>query len=435
MTISIFARKSTQRWSPRAMQTVYMSKRFNEGNGDHMPWPFDKYKQPAAAKKWLTKYPAQNMSEVEEEFVYLDEIEDRIADHLKTQRQSDRYREAENEYAVLGDYNDIDRVYPAGLSTTSHGRGNLINPSHYIGPQFLGTARIYIDNNKIKPKHLLKTGGFLGPNHLLPPETPSLFKFWNFWHMFTATSIICVGKEYFILSSHDIWHFMVFYLLMGWFSGIGTDWLLWWKALRGQESYDCKFFPLQENVDNLFTLLDRLEKKPNLAVIAGKYHGYLDGLRERLVAKRTTDTIQSQRLTVNELLETKFKQEREQIASNAPAKLWRQQAMDSTRNHFADSKQVEKFNKDVFALFKNGGAKLGDRTNGTGTVAKKYETELKAVEKAWMTEQRKAGTLPWTMATEEERKSGALSQSQKAEIHKNVLNELTSKYHNFTPAV
>ena len=66
-----------------------------------------------------------------------------------------------------------------------------------------------------------------------------------------------------------------------------SEWWLWWKALRTQEFYDQRFFPLQENVDNLFTLLDRLEKKPDLGVVLSKYQVYLDDLRQRLVAKRS----------------------------------------------------------------------------------------------------------------------------------------------------
>ena len=67
-----------------------------------MPWPFDKYKMPAAAKKWLSKYPNSTNDNFEEEFVYLDEIEDRISDHFKKQRQSPKFREAQNEFGLIG---------------------------------------------------------------------------------------------------------------------------------------------------------------------------------------------------------------------------------------------------------------------------------------------------------------------------------------------
>jgi len=83
--MSVFVRKGTGRWAPSATSAVkhaYVSKRFQEGSANHMPWPFDKYKMPGAAKKWLSKYPVAGES-YEEEFVYLDEIEDRISDHYK----------------------------------------------------------------------------------------------------------------------------------------------------------------------------------------------------------------------------------------------------------------------------------------------------------------------------------------------------------------
>merc|ERR550534_2989860 len=187
-------------------------------------------------KKWLSKYPVAG-EDFEEEFVYLDEIEDRIGTHYKKQRQSPRYREAENQFGVLGDYDDIDRVYPTLQdkgTDAQFGRGNLLNPAHYVGPQFMTHTRVYVPNEKITPRYLFRNQGMVGGMQALPPEPDSLFRFWNFWHMFTAAFIVTVGKEILIFSSHDTHHFFMYYMLTSWISSAFVDWFLWWKALRGQ---------------------------------------------------------------------------------------------------------------------------------------------------------------------------------------------------------
>jgi len=422
------------RWAPSATTAVkhaYMSKRFNEGGaGDHMPWPFDKYKMPAAAKKWLSKYPNSSNDVYEEEFVYLDEIEDRIQNHFKKQRQSPKFREAVNEYAVIGDYDDVDKVYPPiDTKNTTYGRGNLINPAHYINAQFLRNSRIFYVNDKIVPRHLLRNAGQTGLSQSVPPESPSLFKFWNFWHMAGATFIITVGKEWLILSSHDTHHYLMWFLVWGWFSGLLCDLFLWWKCLRGQEYYDQRFFPLQENVDNLFTLLDRLEKKPDMGVVLGKYNAYVDSLRDRLVAKRVAESIASKATSISELLEQKAREE----ASSAqkPPKQWKADALNETISFFQNKAELDKYNKGAMAALKaDGGAKFNTE-NTDNTVESKYAELLAKMEKDWFADQRKNGTLPWTFATEAERKKGSFSEADKKALYDKTTGELASKFHAF----
>merc|ERR550539_2286111 len=90
------------------------------------------------------------------------------------------------------------------------------------------------------------------------------------------------------------------YGFLCWTGALMSEWWLWWKALRTQEFYDQRFFPLQENVDNLFTLLDRLEKKPDMAIVLSSYNAYIDSLRERLVTKRVTESVAEKAAQVND---------------------------------------------------------------------------------------------------------------------------------------
>jgi len=426
-------KRGVRRWAPSATSAVkhaYMSKRFNEGGvGDVMPWPFDKYKMPAAAKKWLSKYPNSTNDNFEEEFVYLDEIEDRISDHFKKQRQSPKFREAQNEFGLIGDIDDVDKVYPPiDTKNTTFGRGNLINPAHYVNPQFVGTSRVHVVNDKIIPRHLMRNmGTFLSQS--VPPESPSLFKFWNFWHMFGATFIITVGKEWVILSSHDTHHYMMWFLCWGWFSGLLCDLFLWWKALRGQEYYDQRFFPLQENVDNLFTLLDRLEKKPDMGIVLGKYNTYVDNLRERLVTKRVAESIASKGSSISELLDQKGRQEAADAAG--PPKQWKQDALDSTVAFFQNKAELDKYSKSAMAaLKKDGGAKF-NTANADASAETKYAELLKKAETEWFSAQRKAGTLPWAFATDAEKSKAKMSEADKKAIYDKTIAELSSKYHAF----
>jgi len=430
--MSLFVRKSG-RWSPKVIQNVYyVNKRFSSDSsgGNHMPWPFDKYKMPAAAKKWLSKYPAQRSDDFEEEFVYLDEIEGRINSHFKTQRKSERYRKHQNEYAVTGDWDDIDKTYPyPSTGGNEHGRGRLVNPQHYVNPQYALSARVYVDNVKITPRKNLRNRGELGAQLEMPPETPSIFKMWNFYHMFAAWMIVMVGKEHLILSGHETHHFVMNYGFLCWTGALMSEWWLWWKALRTQEFYDQRFFPLQENVDNLFTLLDRLEKKPDLGVVLSKYHVYIGDLRQRLVGKRTEDTIMQKRAQINGMLEKRLMEE-----SGVDRKLqkdWTEKAMQNTLAHFEDSSICDAFFDVSFGAFCKDGAELGSTPSLTDVVAAKFGEERSSVEAEWYVSNRKNGTLPWTHATEAEREAAMMSKEEKQEIYTETIENLTAKYHKF----
>jgi len=435
--MSVFLRKGTTgRWAPSATSAVkhaYVSRRFQEGAANHMPWPFDKYKLPAAAKKWLSKYPVSH-EDYQEEFVYLDEIEDRITTHYKTQRQSGRYREALNQQGVLGDYDDVDKVYPMGMASTEadqgHGRGNLINPAHYVGPQFINIPRVYVENERIMPRHMLRNRGEVGRFMSLPAEPESLFRFWNFWHMFGAVFVITVGKEWLILSSADTHHFFLYYITTGWVSSIFVDWFLWWKALRGQEYYDHRFFPLQENVDNLFTLLDRLEKKPDLGIVTKKYHGYIDTMRERLVARRVQDSVSEKAVEVISQLESKVQVEA--LNATRPQKEWVTKALEDTLKHFDSEAEKTKFAKaSMTAFMKDGGAILGEAKSASNVVATHYKSTFATTEKNWYENHRKNGTLPWTHATEAEKKQSKLGSADLKALYDKQVETFSSKYHSF----
>jgi len=398
-----------------------------------MPWPFDKYKMPAAAKKWLSKYPVAQ-EDYQEEFVYLDELEGRINNHYKKQRKSGRYREAENQQGVLGDYDDVDKVYPMGLAASEvdqeHGRGNLINPAHYVGPQYLNIPRVYVENERILPRHMLRNRGEVGRFQSLPAEPDSLFRFWNFWHMFGAVFVITVGKEWLILSSADTHHFFLYYITTGWIASIFVDWFLWWKALRGQEYYDHRFFPLQENVDNLFTLLDRLEKKPDLGIVTKKHHTYLDALRERLVTRRVADSIVEKTNLVVAELESKVQTEKH--SAGRPQKEWVTTALANTLTHFDNPAEKAKYTKIAMAAFmKDGGAKLGESKNASSVVADHYKQSLGNTQKTWYENHRKNGTLPWTHATATEKTNARLSAKDLKSLYESEVSVLSSRFHKF----
>jgi len=441
--MSYIVGRGVKRWSPQAFRSVVsFQKRFksDESATNHMPWPYTKYKAPAAAKKWLSKYPVSKQDDYEEEFVYLDEIEDRITNHYKTQRQSDRWRQAQNEFAVLGDYEDVDKAYPSGLSTSEQekvfGRGNKIDPAHYVNPQFINVMRIYQRNLRITPRNQLQhTGTVVGRNRSMPPETASVFKTWNWWHMFMAVGIITVGKEWFILSSHDTHHFMMFYLFTGWAGASLVGTWYWWRTLRMQEYYDQRFLPLQENVDNLFTLLDRLEKKPSLGLITRKYHAYIDSLRERLVTKRVMDTINLKRAQMADLLDKKYKEEQRELLE--PPKQWQKSALTDTLKFFEDSAQTDKYFDAALAALSKNGAKLAGKessTNPSTAVQTKYDELRSKVEKEWYDVHKKANTLPWGFSDEATKKASALSEAQQKEIYNSKLNEMKNKWHKFSTA-
>merc|ERR1719510_2006009 len=166
-----------------------------------------------------------------------------------------------------------------------------------------------------------------------------------------------------------------------------------------------------------------------MGIVLGKYNGYVDTLRERLVTKRVAESISSKATSLAELLEQKARQET--ADATKPPKQWKETALNETMAFFQNKAELDKYTKSAMAALKaDGGAKFNVQ-NTNDSVEKKYAELLKQAEQNWFAEQRKAGTLPWVFATDAEKKKASMSEADKKALYDKTIQELSSKYHAF----
>jgi len=305
-----------KRWSPKACSGVlYTSRRYES---DNMPWPFDKYKRPAAAKYWLSKFPKTtgDQDEYPEEYVYLDELENRIEGFHEKFRNSDNFNRIYNEMG-WEDHEQVTKAY--GVSSggagerDGYGRGKKVNPANYVSPWFHTVGRITTPAVQHMSAAQVRHDSTLGSIMQLPPEEPSAMKFWNAYQVGGCVGLIFLSKEIFVVG-HDFWHALLIWFGFSFITAVCVDWWLWWYALRGQEFYDLKFFPLNNKVEAIYNMLAEMETKgaEKNIVLASQIYG--DQLANRLakhkmlaekvrLAYEIQDKLQSQ--AANEALEVK----------------------------------------------------------------------------------------------------------------------------------
>jgi len=379
-------------------------KRFNT---PYMPWPFDKYKRPGSAKYWLAKYPAADESQdtYEQEHIYLDELDERVKSAAKHYSPSDRWKNAYNEYGWYDDVHVTEFYGSVGGDSSQellkkYGRGNKIDPSHYLNPKYSMVSRSTLPSQYVHPD-LRKRLGPLQYLLQLPPEEPSVMKLWNPWNIAAGTAAVAFSKEWFLVS-HDFWHAMVFWMAWSIIISVCVDWWTWWQVLRGQENYDANYFPLNEKVEHYFDHLNKLESKPNLAAAFAPYGTFVKNLQQAHMDKTRDNTVASLNSETLELLENKLKEEqsmKDKVQSSFRETAFKQ-ALDTCQKdkkaYMANALKSLKGN----AEFKVGQAQMA---NNMTTFKDSYNKFLSGAESAYLTEQRKAGTLPWVFADEKER--------------------------------
>lgn len=403
-----------------------------------MPWPFDKYKRPAAAQYWLSKAPktSAEQDQYPEEFIYLDELEERIENFHELHENSPKFDAIYNEYG-WEDHLPVTKGYPTlgkGKNEARHyGRGNKINPAHYIGPEFQMVSRLTLPAIQHMPINLVRNHGALRGYLELPPEEPSVFKFWNAYQISGMAAIVLVSKEIFMIE-HDIVHAMFFWGGLSAITALCIDWWMWWQALRSQEFYDRKFFPLNEKVEKLYQLLEDMEKKGSekQIVLAAQVYGQKlseQMLKHGMLAKKIDMAYELQD-------QMKLKASKEASEVNEAQGGWKRDSMAVTEKFFQDPKVGKDYMKSALAnLAKGDNAMLRAATDAAGVTstvfADKYNTNFNTTKDKYLKDQRAAGTLPWGFASDAEKKAKGVD---KAKIQADVTAALRKDYPTFRPA-
>jgi len=427
-----------RRWAPSAVNVLRDQRRHNT---PYMPWPFDTYAYPGAAKYWISKAPPTDWSqdEYDQELLYLDELEERVANAHKNYTPSTKWKTAYNEFA-WEDHNSVVETYGNIGGVTSpdliakYGRGQKIDPTHYINPRFEKHDRVAIESPYIN-QDLKKRAGPLRNFLALPPEEPSVFKLWNPWTMFGATSIVLLSKEWFLIS-HDFWHGHMFWTAWALICTVCVDWWTWYYVLRGQELYDMSYFPLNEQTEELFARLDQLDKRPPVAGIFAAIGTYAQGLGARMVEKKKNDMIALANIKAAEKLSVKAKEESSHRAQALSS--FKENSFQATMQFFTTAEAQKKYMDATLEMMsKNAELKPGVaevKTEST-TFAEKYKSLYGQVEKDYYATKRKEGTLPWALATEEEIKQKRMSAAEKQKLYADQVETWAKKYHPVTQSV
>lgn len=430
----------SRKWAPSALRIV--QKQQARHNTPYMPWPFDTFQKPGSAKYWLSKHPATDASqdEYERELIYIDELDKRIQTAQKNYQPSQKWKDAYNEYAWVND-DPVTESYGsiAGLGSeeiaAKYGRGNKIDPSHYINPKFYKQDRVVLPNPYVHPD-LRKRMGPLRNLLAIPPEEASVFKLWNPYIMLGSIGTIMISKEYFIIS-HDFWHAILFWACWSFIITVGVDWATWWYALRGQEWYDQHYFPLNEQTEELFKLLDHLESRPALAGFFASMGPHLNNLAQAVVDKKKKELISEANLTAAEKLQMKVKEEMGQKtqASNA----FKEKAFQATLAAYNTEAAKKKYMLETMKLLSTN-ATLKPGTTEIKTTSKvfseTYKSEHQKAETDFFAKARADGTLPWSMATAEEiaAKKKTINRKDLQAKYEAKLAEFSKKYHPVKPS-
>lgn len=437
MVLSSLTRRTFRgrRWAPAAVNVLREQRRHNT---PYMPWPFDTYAYPGAAKYWISKAPPTDWSqdEYEQEMLYLDELEARVTKAQENYAPSKKWKDAYNEYA-WEDHNSVTETYGNIGGVTSpellakYGRGNKIDPTHYINPRFWKMDRVSVLSPYIHPD-LRKRLGPLKNMLALPPEEPSVFKLWNPWTVFGATAVVMLSKEWFLIS-HDFWHGHMFWTAWALICTVCVDWWTWYYVLRGQEMYDKTYFPLNEQTEHLFKQLDVLDARPPVAGVFAAIGAYSQDLAVRSMDKKKNDMIARANIEAAEKLNKRAKEEAG--AKGQAYAGFKENAFQATMQAFADPAMQKKYMEATLELMskkaelKPGVAEV--KTDST-MFTEKYKGLYKTVEKDYYTARRQEGNLPWALATDDEISAKKLGPQQKQQQYAAKVEAWSQKYHPVT---
>lgn len=119
----------------------------------------------------------------------------------------------------------------------------------------------------------------------LPPEEPSVMKFWGAYQMAGTLATLLISKEYFLLG-HDMVHAGLEWTAISMIVCLSIDTWYWWYALRLQEEYDRKYFPMNERVNKLYDILDTMESNGSYVNMVKSFDEYARKLGQASVTAR-----------------------------------------------------------------------------------------------------------------------------------------------------
>jgi len=407
------------------------SRRHNsEGTGGapYRPWPANGYSWPESADYWIEQGHTPQSAESDEypaEEVYLSEIEERMRKYDRKFCDSDKIKAMYNEFGWEPIDDRATFNYGGSLGGDQYGPGKKIDPSHYVTPEWTNVNRKAVPPIQyMTADQIRRSRGSMASLRELPPEEPSIWKYWNFYSCAGGFFAIAFSKEFMQSAGHNMFEGLLMWGIFGTIAALASDWYAWWHTLLMQESYDRKYFPLLQAVRKYNKMLENFHQKPNEKKLALQMQAYRE-----LVAGKVLDKTLGNRLgrivesTVNRL-EAKISEEA--MTRKAAEDQWKRAALQQTVDYFDDEAVRREFMRDALAQFC--AADTARISNTASSVEYKsdifglqYQANFDAAKRKYLEDQRSKGTLsPVFMdATEKAAKSA----SEKAEVYGQKVSE------------
>lgn len=130
-----------------------------------------------------------------------------------------------------------------------------------------------------------RTRGSLASVRELPPETESIWKYWNGYSCLGVFGCIMITKEYFVTGGHDMFEAILLWSIFGTVAALASDWYAWWHTLLMQEAYDKEYFPLHKAVKAYNQKLETINSKPNEKRLMAQMQKYRENIAEKVLNK------------------------------------------------------------------------------------------------------------------------------------------------------
>eukprot|EP00485_Elphidium_margaritaceum_P016489 CAMPEP_0202726802 /NCGR_PEP_ID=MMETSP1385-20130828/184798_1 /ASSEMBLY_ACC=CAM_ASM_000861 /TAXON_ID=933848 /ORGANISM="Elphidium margaritaceum" /LENGTH=455 /DNA_ID=CAMNT_0049393031 /DNA_START=20 /DNA_END=1387 /DNA_ORIENTATION=- len=405
----------------------------SSGGAPYRPYPAAKYWHPHTADYWSSqgfRPQSEKDDEYPEEKVYLEEIEERLRTYDKKYRDSDEYKNLYNEFGWTPVDDRATYNYGGTLGGEQYGAGKKIDPSHYITPEWCNVNRKPIPPIQyMTADQIRRSRGSLASVRELPPETESIWKYWNGYSAGGVFTAIVITKEFYVTGGHD---FMEAITLWGWFgcaAALAADWYAWWHTLLVQEAYDRDYFPLLQKVQKLDAKLEAINSKPNEKRLMSQIQKYREMIAEKVLSKTLGNRLG--RIVESTVAKLDAKVNEEATARKDAETQWKRSALQQSVEYFDDENVRREFMKEALAQFCSGDtAKL---SNSAVTVAfqtdafkEQYQSNYNNAKQNYLSEQRAKGSLSPVFMDESERAALSKSAPEKAEAYEEKIRQWAS---------
>jgi len=404
-----------------------------QGGAPYRPWPAQAYSWPESADYWIEDGYTPQSAESDEypaEEVYLSEIEERLRKYDKKFSDSDKVKAMYNEFGWEAIDDRATFNYGGSLGGDQYGPGKKLDPSHYVTPEWTNVNRKAVPPIQyMTADQIRRARGSMASLRELPPEQPSIWKYWNFYSCLGGFTTIMITKEFFVTGGHDMFEAILLWSIFGTAASVVSDWYAWWHTMLMQESYDRKYFPLLRAVKKYNKMLENFNQKPNEKKLALQMQAYREMVAEKVLDKTLGNRLG--RIVESTVSKLEAKVSEESMTRKTAEDQWKRTALQETVDYFEDESVRRDFMRDALAQFCAGDtAKISNSASTVGyetdMFASQYKSNYEGAKQKYLADQRSKGTLSPVFMDRSER--GGASASEKASVYEQKVSEWASTH-------